>query len=374
VTAKTVLLALLSFVTLAALAACGGDGQPSSPTPTPSAAATTGGTITPTPAGEPTRELAGIKFYTWDAWNGEALGGCPSQNPEGPFLAPAVFSVSDADLASIPVLNKQTIRMCKLAGITVLSFPLSNAQIDLVAGPAQWPSYVPLDSLTVQGDVVVAPSPIITDKNTVLAGNTAVKAAPFGLVIAYSNASTDAAVSALASIDGSQISVPLGNDLFTGDIAGIHFESEFNPAANAQCFYGAYGLGGGGESIVTPSDARVQIEPGYLPPGARPLTTVSYRKCGDQESAEITYFFSATTPGQYWIVRKSGTPEWVSIYAEDWYSSTTVAGLDAALVSPPPGITSDSGAELFVHEAFGLTAIYGPDPAELIKIAEGLNR
>jgi len=40
----------LSFVTLAALAACGGDGQPSA-TPTPSAAGTTGGTTTPTPVG-----------------------------------------------------------------------------------------------------------------------------------------------------------------------------------------------------------------------------------------------------------------------------------------------------------------------------------
>jgi hypothetical protein len=363
----------LSFVTLAASAACGGNGQ-ASPTPSPSATATTGGTITPTPAGEPTRELAGIKFYTWDAWNAEGLGGCPSQNPEGPFLGPAVFSVSDADLASIPVLDKQTILMCKLGGITVLTFPFSNAQIDLVAGPAAWPSYVPLESLTLQdSNVVVAPSPV-SEPGTVLAGNTAFKAAPFGLVVANSGASTDAAVAALASIDASQISMPLGKDLFTGDIAGIHFESEFNPAASAQCFYGAYGLGGGSEAIVTPSDARVQIEPGYLPPGARPLTTVSYRKCGEQESAEITYFFSATTQGQYWIVRKSGTPDWVSIYAEDWYSPTTVAGLKAVLVSPPPGIISDSGAELFVHEAFGMTAIYGPDPAELIKIGEGLNR
>jgi hypothetical protein len=359
---RILLLAALVVVALSA-ESCGGDGNRPSPT----------GISSPTVMGE-TRELAGITFLTWDAWLDADLGHCPSQNPEGPFLGAAAFSISEADLASIPIADKQKIRMCKLGGITVLGFPIDNATVELVVGPSRWPAYVPLGRLSVtDGDIVAAPAPSQDDKSGVVAWNTAVQVAPFGLVVSYAPESQDAAVSALKSIDVSQISVPIGKDIFDGDINGIEFTSVFNPEASRPCFYGSYGPSGT-DGIATPSDSRLLIEPAYLPEGGHVQSALRYLKCEDQESAEVTYIVSGSGD-QYWIVRKTGTREWVANFAADWYSPTTVAELSAVLVTPPSGLDiGPYSSELFVREEFGLTAIYGPDSHELVQIAQGLNR
>jgi hypothetical protein len=375
-------LATLLLAFLLAVAACGGDdGSPTAtvtPTPTPTS---TKETMPPTRTpGEvvPPRELAGIQFYTWDSWTAAGFGGCPSQSLEGPFLGPAVFSVSRDDLSDIPLLpgyDVGEIRMCKLGGSTVLLAPASTLPIEFVAGPPRWASLVPLDALrvvsTAVGDVVVAPEPTEFPGGS---GATAVRIAPFGLVVAHGGSEEDV-VSAVVSVDTTGVHIPLGQDIFTGDINGIHFESEFSPAAGAECTYAWDGFVGG-EPEIALSDTRVAIEPSYLPLSATPQTTVAYMRCDDVEFAEIGYYFpGGVYPNdQYWIGRKSGKPEWFSGFAEDWYTQTSVAGLPAVLVSAPPGIESDSGAGLYVREAFGMTAIHGPDPAELVKIAEGLNR
>lgn len=362
------------------VAACGGDDEsPSasaSPSPSPTSTKPTNPPTRTPGRPVPPREVAGIEFYTWDSWIAMGLGSCPSQNPEGPYLGPAVFSVAEEDLPDIAIPaghEVADVRMCKLGGITVLNYILDpDFHIELVAGPQQWASLVPLDELSVVstavGDVVVAPQPSGYPGGT---GATAVHSAPFGLVVA-NGGSEDDAIAAATAIDAADVQVPLGKDIFAGDINGIHFWNVLGGQI-PHCSYTQYGFEEA-HGIAEPTDPRLKIEPGYVPAGAHPLQTIGYRQCDGVESAEVSYYFGATTPGQYWIVRKSGTPEWYSTYSEDWYSATTVAGLDAVLVAAPPGLDGDSGVELFVREAFGMTAIYGPDATELVKIAEGLNR
>jgi hypothetical protein len=367
-------LSVLIAASLILLAACGDDDEPSvtdTPTASPTSTKPTNPPTRTLSPPQPPRQLAGIDFYTWDSWIAKGLGGCPSQNPEAPFLGASVFSVSQDDLSDIPLLAGHdigNIRMCKLGGITVLLDP--ELEVVLVAGPPQWPALVPLEELrvvtTAVGDVVVAPP----REDFPMGGATAVRIAPFGLVVSYGRPEEEA-VSAVASIDVDGLDIPLGKDIFTGDINGIHFESEFSDRSK-ECTYSAYGFSG--EPTTAPSDPRIVIEPGYLPANAIAHQTVLYRHCDDVESADVTYYISGSTPdNQYWIVRLSKA-DWGSVYAEDWYTETTVAELDAVLRSAPPGIETDAGAALFVREAFGLTAITGPDAVELVKIAEKLNR
>lgn len=364
-------------VLLLATTACGDDDTPSAtPTFALSAAPTESPTPAPTPVGEPTRELAGITFYTWDSWLARRESLCASQAQEAPFLDPSVFSVPAAELPEIPIPTGYQVldtRMCKLDGMTVINYILmSDFHIELVATDApEWVVNVPVEQLTVRstdvGEVVLAPTPGVN----IGIGLMAVRSAPFGLIVAFGgNAPTEEVLAAVAAIDANSVTIPPSKDIFSGEISGITFRLGIGYDAFEPYTYGAHGLIGG-EITPTLRDARVAIEPGYLPPGAQTLRATQYQRCGDIDAAEASYYSSSTS---YGIERKSGAPEWFALYSEDWYTPTTVAGLDAVLFGAPLGIDSDFAAMLFVREAFGLTAITGPDAAELIKIAENLNR
>ena len=369
VLAPTLALVVLLFATTA----CGGDD-----TPAATLAHTLGATPTTTPTGEPTRELAGIKFYTWEAWTEAKASLCASQAQEAPFLGPSVFSVPETELPDIPIPAGYQVldtRMCKLDGMTIINYILtSDFHIELVATNApEWPMNVPVEQLSVRstdvGEVVLAPTPGVN----IGIGLMAVRSAPFGLIVAFGgNAPTEEVLAAVAAIDANNITIPPGKDIFSGEINGITFRPGIGYDAFEPCTYGAYGLISG-EGISALADSRLEIEPGYLPPGATPSRVAQYQSCGDIETSEASYHFATSSMG-YGIQRKSGAPEWFALYSEDWYTATTVDGLDAVLFGAPSGFDVDFAAMLFVRETFGLTAITGPDAAELVKITEGLNR
>ncbi len=353
------------------LVACGDDNGPAgSPTPkesTPTAR-------TPGPTSLP-RRLAGIDVYDWDTWTFNQKSACASQSLEAPFLAPSQFEVSASSVPVItfPQAQLTQARICKLAGVTALNYVLvGDVHIELVAGPPEWPVRAPLDSVREEGGLVIAPE---TAEFAGL-GATVIKPAPFGLIIGYGGVESDL-IAAVTAIDEATITMPEARDIFAGDLNGILFESEFSDAEK-RCKFSSYGLTGA-EATTAPVDQRVVIEPGYLPEHATAQQSVLYSKCDDIESAEVSYYIdepAADPSDQYYIVRKSGAPEWTSLSSEGWYSETTVAGLPAVLLTAPAALAGEvePGATLFIREDFGLTVVDGPDAAEVIKIAEGLNR
>lgn len=364
------------------LVACGDDGG-STATTSPTPRESTPPTHTLGPTSTP-RALAGIDLYDWDTWQFEGKSGCASQNPEGPFLGPAQFEVSAGSVPVIifPQAQLTEAQMCKLAGVTVLNYVVvADVHIELVAGPPEWPVYAPLDSVRTEGGLVIAPeSPESSTKNEAVQspgpGPTVIRQAPFGLIVGYGASEADL-IAAVSAIDPAIIQMPEAKDIFTGDVNGIYFESLFR-VDPPKC---SYSLGGfiGAEPTSAPADVRVTIEPSYLPEKATALQSVLYSKCDDIESAEVSYYIdepAAESNDQYYIVRKSGVPEWTSLSSAGWYTETTLAGLPAVLLAPPAVIAGEvaPGATLFIREAFGLTVIDGPDAAEVIKIAEGLNR
>jgi hypothetical protein len=355
------------------LVACGDDGGGSGTTsPTPKESTSPTRTLGPTST---PRALAGIDLYDWDTWQFEGKSGCASQNPEGPFLGPSQFEVSAGDLPVItfPQAQLTEARLCRLADVTVLNYILvADVHIELVAGPPEWPVYAPLDSVRTEGDLVIAP------EATEFAGlgATVIRQAPFGLIVGYGASEADL-IAAVSAIDPATIQMPEAKDIFTGDVNGIHFESEFSDA-DKRCKFSSFGFVGT-EPTTAPADQRVIIEPSYLPEHATAHQSVLYSRCDDIESAEVSYYIdepAADPNDQYYIVRKSGVPEWTSLSSAGWYSETTVAGLPAVLLAPPAAIAGEvaPGATLFIREDFGLTVVDGPDQAEVIQIAGGLNR
>ena len=175
-------------------------------------------------------------------------------------------------------------------------------------------------------------------------------------------------LAALASVDP-DASVPAG-DVFTGEMSGIRFYTPYAYDARKPCTYGPYGLWDG-DGIIRPRDVRMLIEPSYLPEFYE-LVRTEARLCEDMEAMEALYQFPLSD-NQYWIVRKT-EPSWYSMYARDWFTETEIAGRAAILIQSPEGLLPDRRPTLLVREDFGVTVIQGPDPDELIGIAEGLNR
>lgn len=366
-------------------AACGGDATTRSPSaspgsPSPTAVPTVTAAAPPTPGIGPPREVNGVTLYTWSTWLSEDRSLCASVSSEGPYFQPSAFSVPEDALphVSLPDGRKPSFpSACVDRGVTAFGFFFEPQTYVLLLSGHEWPVAIPLDE-AVATSVGARPAVLIRPREPNLQdGVTLIVPASAGLLVVNGyNLSADQALAMAAAIDLDSLQIPKAEPRFTGVLNGIEFNDPVHFTYGV-CRNGYYGLDGGQAVTGPPKDARLNIEPSYLPPGVSahpdpqigPSSAPDVLMCGDIESVQRGY----GTGGQYWIVRKSGLPEWYSSFSRDWYTEITVAGLPAVLVEAPAALTNEKWSQVFIREEFGLTMVRAPDAADVLKIAEGLN-
>jgi len=212
-----------------------------------------------------------------------------------------------------------------------------------------------------------------TNEENLGAGAMAVRLTDWGLIVAQ-RMSDVSAVPAVAAVDQAD-PPPEGEDIFTGELGGITFYSGIGYDVERPCSYGLLGFGDPDAEVITePEDERLNIEPGYLPANVVQTGEVIGHRCGDVEIIETSYIYLDGN-AQFTMIRRSGDPEWISIYSREWFTETEVAGLPAVILQSPAGISEESPtATVYVREEFGVLVVVGPDVDEVVRIAEGLNR
>jgi hypothetical protein len=318
-------------------------------------------------------------MYGWNSWLAKGGSPCASTNLEAPYLGPAVFGVQDDEIPSVTLPPGRALvdaRMCSDEQVTAVNYILDGSVwVLLVSGPKEWaigPGERRLEELqevSVNGRAgALLPATEVTPGQFGPTGATLIVDAPFGLLVVYgSTLFNEEALQIASDIDLDAVTIPEGDPTFVGDLNGVSF---YDYRDAGECRYGPMGSGAT-QTREAPLDERLLIEPGYVPNGAKLTGTELAHVCPQFESFEA--FYQLPDQSQYWIVRKSGVPEWFSVYSREWYKESTIAGRPAVIVESP-GVSTDAGAQVYVVEDFGLTTVYGPDREEAIRIAEGLNR
>jgi hypothetical protein len=316
-----------------------------------------------------------MTFYRSDVWIDKGGSTCVQNGLEGPSISASAYSLRPEDFALVPLPDEVEIfgpLVCREDGVSSISY-VNIPEFEMVLVQTQSNEIGvggPVENLSVLttdvGEVVLAP---VTEP-TAARGSTLIRPTSFGFVVVSGGAlSLEEATDLITAVDEQAIVFPEGKPLIT-ELNGITFYSTIGEPLS-RCRYSQYGIRG--EFIDAPEDPRVQILPGYLPADVDPkYSGTMYQRCDDIEAGEA--HFSVPT-NSYLVTRKSGAPEWYTHGSEDWYTPMTVAGLNAVMMRLPEWMRGDDvSGTLLIREEFGITVVSGPDAAEVIKIAEGLNR